>query len=166
MSMIGSEDVRPFLNSLKNIDPDDAPAAWQKYKEKMRNDFDSIQKEKKAQSTSLLGSLIGGRGQARKRNVIDMLESVVREERATFAKEQEQNKAQMLEIQKQHEEAIKKQIEENKSKNLKLWDYMMGAGQPATQNDDTNQHSKSWFQELFKTDSPQDQPSVSMEASK
>jgi hypothetical protein len=33
-------------------------------------------------------------------------------------------------MQKQHEDAIKKQMEENQAKKLKLVDYMMGAGQP------------------------------------
>lgn len=169
MSMLGSDDVRPFINSLKNIETDDAPTAWKKYKEKMRDDFDSIQKEKKALPVSFLGSIFGGRSQSRRRNVIDILESVVKEERIAFAKEQEQNKSQMLEIQKQHEEAIKRQLEENKSKNLKLWDYMMGAGQPANQNETSNQPAKSsWFQELFeqKPQSPQDQTSASVESSK
>ena len=168
MSMLGSDDVRPFLKALGNINVNDAPKAWDEYKEKMRNDFDSIQKDKKTQSGSLLSSIFGGRSQNRRRNVIDILESVVKEERIAFAKEQEQSKAQMVEIQKQHEEAIKKQLEENKSKNLKLWDYMMGAGQPVNQSEQANQQSKSWFQEIFsgRSGDDVDVPSTKIEATK
>lgn len=165
--MVNAKDVRPLLDSLRNINPDDVPSAWQMYKEKMRVDFDTIQKEKKA-SAPVLGSLFGGRSQGRRRNVIDVLESVVHDERINLAKEQEQSKAQMLEIQQQHEEVIKKQLEENKSKNLKLWDYMMGAGQPTNQSEPADKSgSRSWFQELFDPtpQPPQDQSSVSGEAS-
>jgi hypothetical protein len=139
--MIKATDVRPFLNSLRNIESEDIVGAWQQYKEKMRIDFDSIQKEKKA-STPILGSFFEGK--SRKRNVIELLESIIEEEKIAFEKDQEQNQAHMREIQKQQQEAIKKQLEENKKKNLKLIDYIQGAGQPENQNQ-PEKEAASWF---------------------
>jgi hypothetical protein len=161
--MTKADDVRPFLNSLKNIDSEDLVGAWQQYKEKLRTDFDSIQKDKKS-STSVLGSFFEGKG--RRRNVIDMLEAVSQEEKIAFEKDQEHTLAQMREMQKQQQEAIKKQLDENKKNNLKLADYMRGAGQPENQNQSENQPAnQTWFSSFFSDSKPQSQLPENAEAS-
>jgi hypothetical protein len=162
--MTKAGDVRPFLRNIKNIDSEDFVGAWQQYKEKLRIDFDSIQKDKKS-SASVFGSFFEGKG--RKRNVIDMLEAVVREEKIAIEKDQEHTLAQMREIQKQQQEAIKKQLEENKKNNLKLADYIRGAGQPENQNQSEKQPAnQSWFSSFFPDSKPQSQLPENAEASK
>ena len=137
MSMMGSQDVRPFLKVLHKINKDDPAAAWETHKQNLRKELEKNQIQPASNQFNLLGSLTSMLGfssqknnSSNPKNIIDLLEKVAKEEREAFAKEQEQNKAQWIEMQKQQEEAIKKQIEENKSKNLKLFDYFMGAAQP------------------------------------
>ena len=133
--MMGAEDIRPFLNVVQKLNANDPPAAWETHKQRLREEFEKVQgaqNRENAGPRGFLSSFLGGAAAKKQkpRNIIDLLETVAKEEREAFSKEQEQNRAQLLEMQKQHEEAVRKQIEDNKNKKLKLVDYLMGAGQP------------------------------------
>ena len=141
----GVDDVRPLLETLKKLDPEDSPTAWTKWKEISRAKFNELsgEKEKAAAPASTAGSwirrLFGGASASvasnglppgMPTNIIDQIEWWAREERALAAKEHEDQLKQMAEVQKQQEEYARKIIEEQRAKGLKLVDYMMGAGQP------------------------------------
>ncbi|KAI8823594.1 NLI interacting factor-like phosphatase-domain-containing protein [Fimicolochytrium jonesii] len=135
-TIYGMEDIRPILNIVNSIDPDDVASSWATYKEKVREDFNQrIPEINEAtnSSRSWLSRMLGGvTGNTHKPvNIIDTIESLAREERALAEQDADNMKQQMNEVQKQQEEFIKKQMEENKSKGLKLWDYWNGAGQVA-----------------------------------
>ncbi|KAI9013098.1 HAD-like domain-containing protein [Gaertneriomyces semiglobifer] len=137
MTMYGIEDVRPVLQIVNTINPHDPAAAWETYKQRAREEFNKREQEHEAQTKpvakSWLSSLLGGgvQQQPKPLNVIDQIEAIAREERALAIKDAEAMKKQMDEIQAQQEAFIKKQMEENKNKGLKFWDYMNGAGMPA-----------------------------------
>ncbi|KAJ3055015.1 mitochondrial inner membrane protein required for protein import [Rhizophlyctis rosea] len=141
----GVDDVRPLLETLKKLDPEDSPTAWSKWKDISRAKFAELsgEKEKAASPPSTAGSwirrLFGGASASvasnglppgMPSNIIDQIEWLAREERALAAKEHEDQLKQMAEVQKQQEEYARKIIEEQRAKGLKLVDYMMGAGQP------------------------------------
>lgn len=150
--MGGSADVRPLLETLRRIDPVDMPKAWDLHKQKLRVEFSKHQDAAKSEldavptSTlltgvaSILGKLVGRGIQtnpqpssalalSKSPNLVDIIENAARTERASFLKEQEANKSKLVQMQKEHEEMIRAHLEDNKKKNLKLFDYLMGAGQ-------------------------------------
>ncbi|TPX71162.1 hypothetical protein SpCBS45565_g01282 [Spizellomyces sp. 'palustris'] len=137
MTVYGIEDVRPILNIVNSINPNDIAAAWTTYKQTMREEFAKRQQEQQGpakSSRSWISTLLGGgasqQQQSQVMNVIDQIEAIAREERELAIKDAEAMKQQMQDMQKQQEEFIKKQMEENKNKGLKLWDYINGAGAP------------------------------------
>ncbi|KAI8802298.1 HAD-like domain-containing protein [Cladochytrium replicatum] len=134
------EDVRLFLNSIRNFDKEDIPAAWEKYKADRRQIWDKPSANAPAAAAaparglrSTLSGLLGagvGAGAADKKsmNPFDLIEQMAREERAIFAKEQQQNSKISFEaLMRDREEAQKKMLEEMKSKKLKLYDLWGGA---------------------------------------
>lgn len=154
--MGGSADVRPLLSTLKKLDSNDLPTAWQFHKEKLRSQFSKHQDAAKAELAqvnassslfngvaSILGKLVGrgvqtsadsnAKMMASSPNVIDIIENAARTERVNFLKEQKATKSKMASLRADHEAKILEHLAENKKKNLKLIDYLMGAGgmQPA-----------------------------------
>ena len=152
--MVGQADVRPLLETLKKIDPVNLPRAWKQHKEILRIEFSQHQNKARAElaqitaASTIIGGigtvvskLFGGRSLqhprepaatpalARAPNLVDVIESAARSERAAFLKEQEVNKDKLIALQAEHEQKILDHLEENKKKNLKLIDYLMGAGQ-------------------------------------
>ncbi|KAI8845263.1 HAD-like domain-containing protein [Chytriomyces cf. hyalinus JEL632] len=97
---------------------------------------------------SITGALFGGRGMTtpqnqqpaaqpgsnvsgsslKRTNLIDLIEHAGKEEYALFLKEQKEQVKQMEEAKKKHEEEQMAQLQAMKDKKLKLFDYMMGAG--------------------------------------
>ncbi|KAJ3061612.1 mitochondrial inner membrane protein required for protein import [Podochytrium sp. JEL0797] len=75
------------------------------------------------------GSNVSG-GAMKRTNLIDLIEHAAKEEYALFLKEQKEQVKQMEEAKKKHEEEQMAQIQAMKEKKLKLFDYMMGAGNP------------------------------------
>lgn len=153
--MGGQVDIRPILETLKKIDKEDLPLAWDKHKERLRAEFSKNQdlaKEQVAKITaqpsiltgisSILSKLVGKgpisannrtesaglNSLAKSPNLVDIIENAARTERQSFLVEQEKNKAKMEELQREHEKKIREHLEMNKKKNLKLLDYLMGAG--------------------------------------
>ncbi|KAI8916917.1 NLI interacting factor-like phosphatase-domain-containing protein, partial [Powellomyces hirtus] len=140
ISVYGIQDVRPILNIVNTIDPEDAATAWAMYKQRAREDFaarqlaDPSSTASSTSKSSWLSRLLGGGAASQQQqqplNVIDQIEQLAREEHALADKDAENMKLQMVDMQRQQEEFIKKQMEENKKKGLKLWDYFNGAGAP------------------------------------
>ncbi|KAJ3054101.1 mitochondrial inner membrane protein required for protein import, partial [Rhizoclosmatium hyalinum] len=75
------------------------------------------------------GSNVSG-GSLKRTNLIDLIEHAAKEEYAMFLKEQKEQVKQMEEAKKKHEEEQMAQLQAMKDKKLKLFDYMMGAGNP------------------------------------
>ncbi|KAJ3155464.1 mitochondrial inner membrane protein required for protein import [Geranomyces variabilis] len=137
MTVYDIQDVRPILNIVNTIDPNDPAKAWAEYKQRVREDLEARNPSTagNASSTStrsLIGRLFGaGAGVTQppqSTNIIDQIERIAAEEHAIAEKDAESMKEQMLQMQREQEEAIKKQVEDNKKKGLKLWDYVNGAG--------------------------------------
>ena len=137
-TIMGSADIRPILNVIRGIDAQDPINGWAIHKNRLREEFEKRQQEALEKQVQVTGqsqpgfiARILGLGPkispAAKNapNLIDLVEKAAKEERASFLKELEQSKIQMAELQKQHEEMVKKQIEENKTKKLKLMDYLL-----------------------------------------
>ncbi|KAI8801799.1 HAD-like domain-containing protein [Cladochytrium replicatum] len=132
------EDVRPFLNSIRNFDKEDIPTAWEKYKADRRQIWDKPSANAPAAAAAparglrsslsgLLGSGIGaGAAEKKSMNPFDLIEQMAREERAIFAKEQQDSKISFEALMKDREEAQKKMLEDMKSKKLKLYDLWGG----------------------------------------
>ncbi|KAJ3027618.1 UNVERIFIED_CONTAM: mitochondrial inner membrane protein required for protein import [Siphonaria sp. JEL0065] len=74
------------------------------------------------------GSNVSG-GSLKRTNLIDLIEHAAKEEYTLFLKEQKDQVKQMEEAKKKHEEEQMAQLQAIKDKKLKLFDYMMGAGQ-------------------------------------
>lgn len=142
-------DIRPLMETLKKYDAEDLPQAWKLHKDRLRSEFtkhqDSLKVDIAQESTlansvfSVLGQLVG-RGKLSKEsaanqslagsaNLVDVIENAARAERVAFLKEQIANKGKLEELAKEHEQKLRDHLEENKKKNLKLIDYIMGAGQ-------------------------------------
>ncbi|KAJ3163712.1 mitochondrial inner membrane protein required for protein import [Geranomyces michiganensis] len=138
MTVYDIQDVRPILNIVNTIDPTDPAKAWAEYKQRVRADFESRNPSSagnasSTSSRSFIGRLFGGgagvtQQQPQSMNVIDQIERIAAEEHAIAEKDAENMKEQMTQMQREQEEAIKKQVEDNKKKGLKLWDYVNGAG--------------------------------------
>ena len=135
--MTGKTEILSLLKVVKRLNADDPISGWETYKNALREEFtkqhDAIAQKSQQTILGYITSAFGGRSGISKKpkNVIDIIESVGNDQRREIMAHREKNKHLFLEMQKQQEEAIRKQLEENKSKNLKLMDYMMGAGQPA-----------------------------------
>lgn len=121
-------DVRPILATVRSINPDDLPAAWEEYKNRFKQQVHAEQEELAKQQSSkgnlaarLLGSRRNSASSAQKPvSMFELIEQACREERTMFAKQFDSLK----EMKKQQEAEHLRQIEEMKSKNLKMADYI------------------------------------------
>ncbi|KAJ3205259.1 mitochondrial inner membrane protein required for protein import [Entophlyctis luteolus] len=77
------------------------------------------------------GSNVSG-SSLKRTNLIDLIEHAGREEYSLFLNEQKEQMKQMEEAKRKHEEEQMAQLQAMKEKKLKLFDYMMGAGNPET----------------------------------
>ena len=139
------KDIRPLLTSLKEIDKEDIPRAWEIYKENIRNQArskDLALVAPKAQSSffstiantfqAIAGVGTGGLATARPSNSsIDRIETYCAGIRKALDRELINHAKNVEKYRKEQDEMIEKQIEEIKKSDLKLIDYLMGnAPQP------------------------------------
>ncbi|KAJ3133168.1 mitochondrial inner membrane protein required for protein import [Physocladia obscura] len=88
-----------------------------------------ISTPQQAGNTHQPGSNVSG-SSLKRTNLIDLIEHAAKEEYGQFLKEQTEQVKQMEEAKKKHEEEQMAQLQAMKEKKLKLFDYMMGAGNP------------------------------------
>ncbi|KAJ1555123.1 mitochondrial inner membrane protein required for protein import [Nowakowskiella sp. JEL0078] len=138
---INADDIRPFLSNLRERSSDPYEA-WQDFKREKRILLNQHQQEKKptaADSTAapiittlrgIVATLVGNpTGQAAPGNLIDLIETMAKEERKYF--EQEQGEGSKTSIQNMYEERTKmnqKMMDAMKGKKMKLVDMFAGQG--------------------------------------
>jgi hypothetical protein len=129
-----SQDVVPTLKLIKKYNSNFI-VGWDQYKNELREEYnkqhEAISKQSQKSIFNYITSSLGFKFEPRKhKNLVDLIEITAMQQRKEIEYNIEKNKHLFLEMEKQREEAIMKQLEENKKKNLKLADYLQGEGQP------------------------------------
>lgn len=134
----GIKDIRPIIHSINQLDAEDPIEGWRKYKDQKREAFEQellIQyPDPKPNALMKLLSYVGVQLQAKRpMNAIDYVERQANIAHEQFLRDLPQQKANLKKIQEEQQAMIKKHIEDNKEKGLKLWDYMNGSALPEAQ---------------------------------